>query len=283
MDPIFVGGTGRSGTTLFVDLLGSHPRIAPFYEPWFLIDVATEIFVKREESATSRLANIRQRVAEWSRDIAALPHNKKDYERYRHGSHCISVSRQALLVETDKLCQRLLNEQALPAYRGYVEAVAAIHAGALGKPHWAIKVPRLITMVALLIQAFPTMKFFHLIRDPRHAIPSMQTRDWSPRKLGTAIPFWREHIEIGRRFAARHPDAYREVRYEDLTGDPQGTMAKVFDWLGVAESGTEVVADYVRQFPIAAGGVPGRDLLGPEECRQVEAELGDLMRHFGYL
>ncbi|SES71567.1 Sulfotransferase family protein [Salinibacillus kushneri] len=30
--PMFIGGAGRSGTTLLVDLIGLHPNISPVYE-----------------------------------------------------------------------------------------------------------------------------------------------------------------------------------------------------------------------------------------------------------
>ena len=35
--PVFIIGVPRSGTTLLVNLLGSHPLLAPIYETRFLI------------------------------------------------------------------------------------------------------------------------------------------------------------------------------------------------------------------------------------------------------
>src|SRR5690606_17557905 len=109
-EPIFIGGCGRSGTTLFVDLLGCHSAIAPVYEPWFLCNIAELIFLRRDLPPAERLRQIRTGAAEWMQDLDALPHNKQDYERYRHGIFNIRFTAAQVDRETERLCRRLTAE-----------------------------------------------------------------------------------------------------------------------------------------------------------------------------
>ncbi|MGH6882780.1 MAG: sulfotransferase, partial [Hypericibacter sp.] len=46
--PLFIGGCGRSGTTLLSDLLGCHSQLSPIYEPGFIMNVASLIFFNQE-------------------------------------------------------------------------------------------------------------------------------------------------------------------------------------------------------------------------------------------
>jgi hypothetical protein len=45
--PVFIGGAGRSGTTLVVDLLGTHANLSPVYETNFVLGVARELLAQR--------------------------------------------------------------------------------------------------------------------------------------------------------------------------------------------------------------------------------------------
>src|SRR5512147_3252902 len=85
--PLFIGGCGRSGTTLAVDLLGMHPVLSPVYETGFVLEVAQLLFSSGGLSAFMVADQIERLMSHWLRDLPHRPHNKKDYERYWHGAH----------------------------------------------------------------------------------------------------------------------------------------------------------------------------------------------------
>lgn len=118
--PVFIGGCGRSGTTLLSDLLGCHSQLSPIYEPGFIMNVASLIFFDQETPAPRRLQMIADVVKSWIRDRENPKLHKKTYERYRHGLSNLRFSAPALLRETDLLCRRLQTEPPLAPFRDYV-------------------------------------------------------------------------------------------------------------------------------------------------------------------
>lgn len=277
MDPLFIGGCGRSGTTLLADLIGCHSQISPIYEPWFLYDVAKLIFIDKDLPAESRLARVREGVASWMADLDALRHDKKPTERYRHGTYNIRFSRETAQRLTDELCRRLAKEPALKPFRDYVSGLFAEHAKAEGKPFWVSKVPRYVLMAPLLKQAFPDLRFIHCVRDPRAVVASMASREWAPKSSAERFAYWTLNVERGKRFVDQFPEQGIEVRYEDLVADPAGTLGRLFRWLGIADESAGLVAAYRRDYPIAPA--PAAAAADPAAA---DASLKALIAHYGY-
>jgi hypothetical protein len=281
-EPIFIGGCGRSGTTLFVDLLGCHPDIAPIYEPWFICNVAELIFLRRDLPAGRRDEMIGSGVADWVAKLDARPHDKRAEERYRHGAHCIRFGRDLALAETDRLCRRLRDEPPLTAYRDYLETLFNAHAAAMGKPRWAAKVPRFVRMLPLLVQLFPDLRFVNLVRDPRRVVPSLVSRQWGPKSVDEAIAYWRNDIEAARRFAAARPNQIFDVPYETLVSNPAAALSAALCWLGIDDTADAIVADYARDpgFHPERALAPAQD--GAGELAAVTRSLGALMKAYRY-
>lgn len=277
MDPLFIGGCGRSGTTLLTDLIGCHSQISPIYEPWFVYDVAKMIFIEKDMAASERLTRIREGVRIWMSDLDALPHNKKTTERYRHGQYNIRFTREAAQHLTDELCRRLVTEAALEPFRDYVTALFGEHARTEGKPFWASKVPRYVLMAPLLKQTFPAVRFIHCVRDPRAVVASMASREWAPKTRPERLAYWKINVECGKRFVEQFPEQGVEVRYEDLIADPAGVLGQLFRWLGVSDEAAELVAAYRRDYPIAPAPAPAA-----LEPVATDASLAALIARYGY-
>lgn len=282
MHPLFIGGSGRSGTTLLVDMIGCHPQIAPIYEPAFLYDIACQIFLLQDRPPAERLRNVRAIVEEFARQLDDIPHAKREYERFLHGAHYLRFTRATLLAETNRLCDRLLRETVLPVFRDFILALFAEHAAIDRKPFWAAKVPRFVIMAPLLKQAFPEMRFIHCVRDPRAVLASVATRPWGPQTLEERIEYWRVRIDCGRRFAEKFPADCLTVRYEDLLPRTAETLSRVFAWLGVEDVSAQLVADYERQIPIDRDRAAAEAAIPPADRMAIEAALADRMAHYGY-
>ncbi len=58
--------------------------------------------------------------------------------------------------------------------------------------------------------------------------------EWGPSTLAETALYWRSRVGRGRRAgAALGPQRYREVRYEDMVEDPEGTTRVLCDFVGI--------------------------------------------------
>jgi hypothetical protein len=281
--PLFVGGCGRSGTTLLTDLLGCHSQLSPIYEPWFLFDIASLIFVDKETPAEKRLRAVTEEANAWINHLQNLPHNKKAYERYRHGQFNIRFTAVTVRRETETLCKRLRKEPLLNPFRDYILALFAEHARLEQKPYWVSKVPRYVLMAPLLKQAIPAMRFIHCVRDPRMTIASMSSRAWAPKTLNEQIEYWRTNVERGAEFTRRFPSDSLEIRYEDLTDDPASTLSKIFRWLRLPDEAAAIAHDYQREFPISRHRSRSGPELSDSDLSTIQHALAGLMRRYRYM
>jgi hypothetical protein len=81
----FIGGVGRSGTNLIVDMLGLHPSLSPIYETDFALYFLE--FVRNR-----RLPQLHEAIEfslDWATPLPYRPHSKRKHEKYHHGPHYI--------------------------------------------------------------------------------------------------------------------------------------------------------------------------------------------------
>lgn len=83
----------------------------------------------------------------------------------------------------------------------------------------------------LVAQFYPDARVVHIIRDGRAVARSLMSMDWGPDTMREAAEEWCTSVAKGRGGAALFGDRYREVRYEQLLGDPAAGAAELFAWL----------------------------------------------------
>jgi omega-hydroxy-beta-dihydromenaquinone-9 sulfotransferase len=155
-----------------------------------------------------------------------------------------------------------------------------------------LKAPQDTARLALLNTIFPGACFIHLVRDPQDLFASsvkmwrsmtetqaLQTPDW------TAEPALDDFVlETFERLYRNFDDQRRhlpagqiiDVRYEDMTRDPAGTLKRIYAHFGWDE------------FDAAQAGPPGRGetarhyRLSPEIKAKVAARWGFYRERFGY-
>ena len=113
--PIFIGGAGRSGTTLLVDLLGLHPDISPIYETDFVTILVKLFYSKKSKnlSIQEKKNKYRAFIYKWSEPLPKRPDNKRKHEKYVHGPHYILFSKEKIRNKTDEFLNKL-GEENLP-------------------------------------------------------------------------------------------------------------------------------------------------------------------------
>ena len=176
------------------------------------------------------------------------------------------------------------------------------------------KTPRYTNHLATLQRLFPHARFINIVRDPRDVA---MARMHQARRAGIAervaegtperAQFIREGGEDWARcvapiapFAAAHPGALHNLKYEEMIGDPAGEARRIFRFLGVrhddallaritsetsfeAQSGRKPGEEHPTSFlrKGVAGDWVGR--LEPEALQALDEACGDLMRTYGYV
>ncbi len=128
---------------------------------------------------------------------------------------------------------------------------ATMKAFAQGRPVAGDKSPEHIHSVPELLAWFPHARVVHTFRDPRAIYVSLRrkerTETISPvgriaRRAGPLFDLyattslavrWRQVTRLHRRYAARFPDRYMLQRFEDLLTDPERTVRRLCDFIGI--------------------------------------------------
>src|SRR5262249_21784407 len=123
-----------------------------------------------------------------------------------------------------------------------IDAIYLAYAERHGKQRWGDKTPMYMQELPLLAELFPHARFVHIVRDGRDAstsflnmpagvVPEMWVH---PRSAAGFACEWRTQVRAARRLGRRVGHRYTEVRYEQLATDPEGVLAHVCEFAGIA-------------------------------------------------
>ena len=270
--PILLIGCPRSGTTLLRVMLNAHPRIGIPPENRFV----SQVWFRRHRFGPPGSARAARRMA-----LAVT--------RRGRGAVHVGTDRPRLLADFE----RTRPQTPAAALDQVFSAWAARH----GKARWGDKRPAYYALVDQLDAMFPDARFVHIVRDGRACVASLQRPPFSYPPV-RAVATWLNSMHAGRRALRRlGPDRVLELRYEDLTSEPEETLRRLCAFLGeeFAEAmlrPEDVVATYVpagfqQHHQIAAG-------VNTASVRAWERELSDAevaaverlgarhLRRFGY-
>ncbi len=117
---------------------------------------------------------------------------------------------------------------------GLFDSFQSDYAQRRGKSRWADKTPLYALSLDYITELFPTCQVVHVIRDGRDVVASHRDR-WGYVSALKATAKWPRYIAAARAVgAALPPGRYREVRYESLVTDTEGTLRSLLDFLGEA-------------------------------------------------
>lgn len=201
--PIFLAGLDRSGIGLLGELLEAHPNIAITRRINFW-----SFFYKRfgDLSQPANLDRCLDAMLRYTR-VAVL---EPDRARLR-----------AELLEGETIYARLftlLQEQ---------------NAQRLGKSRWGDKSLKAEQYADVILDAYPTAKMIHVVRDPRDRYASQLTHRGVGRgRIGAGAAMWLWSVRLGERNERRYPDRYRIVQYESLVSDPVEVFSAILEFVG---------------------------------------------------
>ena len=199
--PVFVGGTGRSGTTVIGDLLANHSQIrtsTPIEIKFLanrsgLVDVVfgynQEIEKKSGKVSILNFRTYRKRKRKEKERFAKIlaEFNKFIWEKWwdidappPHGRGLVSgISKMDL----ENLLARLERELEINrkwAARRFMSSFISKQFGAGDEIYWVETTPMNIPEANKLQELFPNALFINMVRDPRDVIASLLTKKWGP-------------------------------------------------------------------------------------------------------
>lgn len=206
-DPVFVLCNGRSGSTLLRFLLDAHPELACPPE--------TNV-----PALSAQLATV------WSLiEGAPLSANRGDEPP-------------------------VIPDAAIAGVRATLDSMLGPYLARRGKLRYCDKSLGTARFAELLLRVYPQAQFLCLYRHPMDVIASgVEACPWgltgygfdpyiatTPGNAVLALArFWADNVGTALAAEEQFGDRCLRVRYEDLVTDPEGTAARVFTFLGVAQ------------------------------------------------
>lgn len=268
VEPVFVVGCHRSGTTLLGAMIGGHPEVITIPEAQFVAELIPS------DAATHPI------------QPSAIIDAIEEHWRYKIWRFDLKGKRPE---------PKGLDGAYADAIRWLVGEYAETH-GRQSPRYWVDHQPGHGQYLARLDRHFPKLKVIHIVRDGRAVAASLMPLDWGPNEIHSAAYFWEQRLAwcLG---AAAYLGQERVllIRYEDVLLEPEKSMRRVAEFLGLPfhedmlhGKGLSVPKFTIQNHQLV-GSLPDpariddwKTRLTQRQIEIFEAITGDLLRYFGY-
>jgi|GEM_PF-6363422 len=303
--PIFIGGSGRCGTTVLVNTLGLHPRIFTFPDELRMLSAGEENLIDWMHSPQNPhlRASLRQglRGGFFSRaSLGELVRSPRGaslgalYRKLRHGSYfarpvarsdedvglCRAVDRrhyEHVVREFLANFPRGSIQERRAQIRGFMDALARDPLDRTRASRWCDGTPDNVFQMLDLAEIFAGAKFVHIIREGRAVARSFYRLGWSP-STTAALRRWHHTVVTGRALGQQlDANQYLELSFESLLADPERSLRRVVDFVGEDWS-TELEQHQITR----AAVTPADDNLDDDLDCLFAALASDLAIEFGW-
>ncbi len=244
--PVFVGGSGRSGTTITGSLIAAHAAYAGL---WFEVKshLAPGLLMRTRREPQRVIDDVRARFDS---------HFQQFVERERF---------EALVAGLD-----VPRDQRTPEWaRSFVDNLMAELVGDKGKPAWVEMTPLNAMWTDWLLEVYPDMRMLHMVRDGRDVAFSTSAA-WGRMTPEEALRWWGERIRrILTSFERAQHRNVLTMRFERLAlTDRETALAEIAGFLGVeVDAGMRAAFEESFQPSKANIGRWRRDLSSTEQER----------------
>lgn len=251
---IFVGGTGRSGTTILGRLLGRHREIQTSQpiEIKFLASNAglLDLLYGRRPEASSRRRKFSHRVI---RIIPGLDQRilEGKFQERIHGYWWRPDPVPGKSGGLSVLLTEEFRDQALSSFmsvrRREPERAAREFFWQMISPQlikqpkcWVDTSPPNIFNADRILRLLPEAYFIHMKRDGRRTIDSALKEHWGPTTAMGAVFWWRNRVKESHEALRRIPSSrYLEIQLEELAAfDRENQYRRILDFLQVDDDST---------------------------------------------
>lgn len=209
--PVFIISSGRSGTTLMRSMLVAGGHIA--------IPAETQII---------HMLPIKYRTTRglsWEDQVRLVIASFESHRNFPLWQVNLADTYQRVLgiPENERSLARVINEVYF-TYAAQVFPEARV---------WGDQSPIHTFYLPYISKVFPKARYMHLLRDGRDVVSSMVTRHGDD-YLFEAVLRWKTSLKRINRFQKTlAPGQYIEVRYENLVREPEPTLRRVCEFIGI--------------------------------------------------
>lgn len=282
--PIFIVGSGRSGTTIFYRLMAGHPSLV-----WFSSYV--QVFPRRPWLA--RLNTLYQ-VPTLGRRFRNKRWFPKPVEGHMLWDTFHPMENSA---GSPPLTEKQVDQADAQGMRHFITDLLRFS----GCAHFVNKNTRNTRRIRYLQTIFPDALFIHVIRDGRAVTNSLLNIDWWP-----TLPLWWAEEKTPTELqsegmapvlvAARHwklgvervlhdkehipPEQYMELRYEKLMQDPITEVKRALRFCDLPWSAR--FQAHIEAFDIHSRNFKWADRFTAQQISTIEQEIGPLLEWLKY-
>lgn len=303
MKKIFIGGTGRSGTTILLHGLYRHPQLyaVPFETKFLsaagglgdLVDALTTRYsIEAAASALEQFDHLmRFLLTDRERAVGSEFHmleifGEENY--YRALNEFVDRVTRIAFVEhypTGRFGVRSYPSEPVGAHRflgryfpdrsellaicrDFVDRLFSQKAAQQGKSGWVEKTPANLMRLEFLQELYPEATFIHIKRDPRGVVYSQMRQRWAPSDLRGAawymVDTYRAWLDR-REHLGLDKRRYLEITLEDFVANPLAVLNRITDAAGIETYSAELATEI--------GAVMSRYWDCPLDSPAVEAKL----------
>ena len=256
--PVFVGGTGRSGTTILGELLGSHPHVytsVPIEIKFLanrggLLDVVFGRLNEEKERPAISLLNLRTRQNRRERELQA--HSKLLDELLEniwkkwwsidapspHGPGLIAGINEKQLHSLLHSYRNGFKGNRVKRARKFMRAFLRYQHHYGQERYWVETTPLNISNAHRLQELFPNALFINMVREPKDVIASLLTKDWGPESPIEGLDWIEKRLVNDQAALARVPKSRQlTISLEDLVIEArESTYLKLLNFLSLEDS-----------------------------------------------
>jgi hypothetical protein len=274
IEPFFIVGFQRSGTTLLRLMLNAHPQIAVPHDSAELWPTYARLAATKY-GGLSTAGNVRRMID----DLLAEP--------------------RIHAWQTELPLEALLAEPLPSSFPEVMQRFHLVYARAHGKVRWGDKNTGTLVDIDRLNAEFPRCRIIHLVRDGRDCALSHQDYIYGYENVLRVALEWREQVTLCHKMGAMlSHERFYELRYEDLLSDPTGVLTRLCGFLAVSFSPLMLeyhrhVEDHVPQDrrslwplldhpPAVSNAFKWKSAMSSGDRGIFERTAGELLRTFGY-
>jgi hypothetical protein len=229
--PIFICGHPKSGTTLLVSLLDSHPQLLVYpNETFFFRGFVPEM---RKRDLDEKVSLAQRYLLHFFERVSNDPDNEKSEK----------PSQNQVFVDYAKTCQEMSHQVDMNGLRhdgDLLSAAVIAYARVNGKvssdtKYWIEKTPYNEHFAQTIFNWWPDARCIHIVRDPRDNFLTYQRKHLGLSAEDFSVG-WNSSLKAGLKNQENFgKDDYLILRYEDLTIEPEKTLQELIDFLRIED------------------------------------------------
>jgi hypothetical protein len=250
--PLFTGGSGRSGTTIIVNLLKSHPEIHSslpreikyITSRYGLVDLNFGRPIRLEEDfkgvRNNLAARINNRIGKRKEELFLTFLKSKWWsETGKKGNPrgLVQGVTEEQLAEISSRFGSSYKKDLLVASRQFFYDLSSCQFKKDTVRYFADSTPVNTMQAHFIYQLFPNALFINMIRDGRDVAYSVSKESWGPSDPLKALKWWGNRVLVSHQSLSQLPDkCHMEMRLEQLIkSDRDVQYAKILSFLDIPD------------------------------------------------